>query len=96
MNLDKLLRFFWKVNEIEDVQRGFASSIDPVPSYIVWIDDRRGYSVTFECICGLSLPVPESTSNVFNVFHDQLCCGYKAKIRLVNYGEWLEGKRPNI
>lgn len=96
MNLDKLLSFFWtrKVDEIEDVPRGFARSIDATPNYCVWLDDEHGYSVSLECVCGLHLALPDSVTGIYDVHHDKECCGYKARIRLVNYREWERKKTP--
>lgn len=75
----------------EEVPRGFASSTDQVPCYLVW-SDGESYRFTLHCICGLSRPIVPDSNGECYYEHEAYTCGWRVNLVLEGYGRWAETK----
>ena len=67
--------------ETELLPRGFASSVDPVPCYLVWYDGKE-IRYTIHCICGLSKRIYPDDSGRCYYEHLVPACGWRVDLEL--------------
>ena len=71
-------------NDVEAVERGFASSADAVPCWYAIADSKRT-SYLLRCVCGITKWIFPDKDGECEYAHVAHCCGWVVRLKLKDF-----------